>query len=113
MKKSIVFFAVLMMFFGCAGQSETGKNVSPAQSEPDSAVQKCIELCSEKKAEGLNLDFSPCLSNEIVSGWVCDAAHSPRTEIDNLSENQCSAFREGKAQHFVEVDSSCNLIRTY
>ncbi len=44
--------------------------------------------------------------------WVCDIAHSPRqSEIDDLPENQCSAYREGRAKHFVEVDMNCNLIR--
>jgi len=31
--------------------------------------------------------------------------------VDNKPENQCSAFREGKAKHFVEVNTSCELIR--
>ena len=57
----------------------------------------------------------PCLSDNNpdwnITDWVCDVAHSPRQPVDDLSENQCQAFRNGQAHHFVEVDPSCNFIR--
>ena len=57
----------------------------------------------------------PCLSDNNsewnIADWVCDVAHSPRQDVDNLPENQCQAFRNSQAHHFVEVDSSCNFIR--
>ena len=60
-------------------------------------------------------DRSPCLSDNNpewnISGWVCDVAHSPRQAMDDLPENQCSEFREGKSNHFVEVDAACEFIR--
>jgi len=72
------------------------------------AEEKCIELC---KQTTLNLSLGPCLSNEVISDWVCDVAHSPRQAVDDITENQCSAF--GKtAHHFVEVDENCSLIRS-
>ncbi len=70
-------------------------------------VDKCIELCKKQT----NLERGPCLSNNIEHGWVCDVAHNPREEIDNFPENQCEAFRNGTAKHFVELDTECNLIR--
>jgi hypothetical protein len=64
-----------------------------------------------------NLDTGPCLSDNNdewnVNDWVCDIAHSPRLDIDNLPENQCLAYTEGQAHHFVEVDENCKLIRVY
>lgn len=60
---------------------------------------------------GENLNNGPCLSNEIYADWVCDVAHDPREQIDNIPENQCPVFREGKAHHFVEVDENCDFIR--
>ncbi len=43
--------------------------------------------------------------------WVCDVAHSPREDVDNLPENQCREFGEGKANHFVEVNPNCEFIK--
>src|SRR5258708_30905708 len=66
-----------------------------------------------KQAKDLGTDFSsgPCLTNALSPDWVLDIAHNPRQEVDNLPQNQCSAFREGKAHHFVELDPQGNLIR--
>jgi len=51
--------------------------------------------------------------NEVISDWVCDIVHNPRQEVDNRVENQCSAFRENKAHHFVELDQNGEIIKTY
>ena len=55
----------------------------------------------------------PCLSNELMPDWVADIAHDPRLPVDNLPENQCSAFRDGKAEHFVELDVNGEVIKVY
>ena len=59
------------------------------------------------------LNTGPCIGDPLLNftDWVCDAAHSPRQPVDDLAENQCSAYREGRAKHFVEVDTNCNLIQ--
>jgi len=78
------------------------------------AIIKCQELCQNKlSTNGILAEDSPCLSNSIVEDWVCDIAHSPRQEVDDDPANQCSAFREGRAHHFVEVDGNCNIIKIY
>lgn len=78
------------------------------------ATVKCQELCQQTISnDGQDFYKGPCLSNEIIPDWVCDVVNSPRQEVDNNPENQCSAFREGKAHHFVEVDGNCNLIKVY
>ena len=83
--------------------------------EKEIAIKKCIEECRKIVEKGENISSGPCLLNPIpeLNDWVCDVAHWPREEIDNLPENQCSYFREGRAHHFVEVDTSCKLIRIY
>jgi hypothetical protein len=77
------------------------------------AVFSCLQTCKDNAALK-SYENGPCLSDNNtkwnVSDWVCDVAHSPRQAVDNLPENQCQAFRNGEAHHFVEVDSSCNLI---
>ena len=74
-------------------------------------MQKCIKLCKEIGIS-LNQEGEPCLG-EIALDWFCDVAHLPRQSVDDLPENQCQDFREGKAKHFVEVTPNCKLIRKY
>jgi hypothetical protein len=90
-------------------------NLKSQKNKKDIAIQKCIEACRSATISGADLSNGPCLLDPIpdLKDWVCDVAHNPRQQIDNLPENQCSSFREGKASHFVEVDPSCNFIRAY
>jgi hypothetical protein len=93
-----ILFAIIFLS-GCAQQQ-------------DGIVSSCTQLCRQEKNKGTDLSAGPCLSNSIAEDWVCDVAHSPREDVDNLPENQCSAF--GKtANHFVEVDVNCSLIKKY
>ncbi len=99
MKKIILVITVLLVS-GCI--QSTGPHVDMI----------CENLC--KNYEG-DLSDGPCLSNNLIgdSDWVCDVAHSPRQDVDNLPENQCETYRNGTATHFVEVDENCNLIRAH
>lgn len=82
--------------------------------ERNIAKIKCQELCQDGfAADAEDFDKGPCLSNEVIPDWVCDVAHSPRQAVDNDPANQCSAFRDGTAHHFVELDGNCNLIQIY
>jgi len=91
-------------------------HLNSQKNEEDLAIQKCIEACRQAMINGKDLSSGPCLLDPMpdLKNWVCDVAHNPRRPlIDNLPENQCSSFREGKASRFVEVDTSCNFIRAY
>ncbi|RLJ07424.1 MAG: hypothetical protein DRP12_02245 [Candidatus Aenigmatarchaeota archaeon] len=79
-------------------------------SEQDRAVQLCVQACQLAKQNGTDLSNGPCLSNEIIPGWVCDVAHSPRLPVDDQPENQSPAYGL-TAKHFVEVDPECKFIR--
>ena len=81
------------------------------RSEFDTAVNQAKYLYQQKKEKTEDLSNGPCLSNALMPGWVLDIAHNPRLPVDDLAENQCSALREGKASHFVELDIDGNLIR--
>ena len=102
-----IIFAIIFLS-GCATQFPANQE---NQTEKDRATAACIELCQSSLSNGQDLTNGPCSSNEIISNWVCDVAHSPRQAVDNLAENQCSAYREGLAKNFVEIDTNCNLIR--
>ena len=78
---------------------------------PSNAIQSCVQKCKDELKSGTDLSNGPCLSNNISPGWICDVAHNPRTDVDNKPENQCPEYGKS-ANHFVEVDSSCNFIRS-
>jgi hypothetical protein len=81
------------------------------KSEENPAINACVNECKSRLNSSEDLSSGPCLSNSISEDWVCDVAHNPRQPVDNIPENQCSGFREGKAHHFVEVDEKCSFIR--
>lgn len=109
MKKLLILllFLTIILFSGCISQTKP--------SEKDEVISACIDECKARLAKGEDLSNGPCLLNPVEnhSDWVCDVAHSPRQAIDNLPENQCSAFRERKAHHFVEVTPECRFIKAW
>jgi len=98
---AVLIFVIITA--GCVGQVQ--------ETTSKSAIQACIDLCQAELRKGTDLSAGPCLSNEVVPDWVCDVAHSPRQDVDNIPKNQCSAYLQKQAHHFVEVDENCNLIR--
>lgn len=58
-----------------------------------------------------DLSDGPCIAEELMDDWVVDIAHNPRQAVDDLPENQCQNYRNGTANHFVELDPSGNIIR--
>jgi hypothetical protein len=63
------------------------------------------------KANGVDMTRGPCLG-VIKEGWVADVAHDPRQDVDDEPENQCREYREGEADHFVELDPDGEFIRS-
>ena len=66
-------------------------------------IKKAKDIYSLQKSVGKDLSSGPCLG-KIEDDWVLDIAHNPRESVDNLAENQCSEYNEGKVKHFVELD---------
>jgi hypothetical protein len=109
MKLIISLILLIILISGCAAKSDDTEFLRKAISD------SCINICNSVKGTR-DLSNGPCLSDNnakwTIQDWVCDVAHSPRqSEIDDKPENQCQAFRSGQSHHFVEVDTSCNLIR--
>jgi hypothetical protein len=86
----------------------------PYVTDADRARYACVFLCQAEVGQGRYLEEGPCLSSGLsawdIQGWVCDVAHSPRSGMDNLPENQCPEFGV-TATHFVEVTPQCQFIR--
>ena len=80
-----------------------------SKSEIEIATNQAKHLYRQEK--GRDFSSGPCLSDALLPNWVVDIAHNPRIPIDDLPQNQCPGYREGKFKHFVELDPEGNLIR--
>lgn len=80
-------------------------------SEFDTMVGRAQKIYKDRKALGIDLSTGPCLTNDLDDNWVADIVHNPRQPVDNLAENQCPAFLEGRATHFVELDANGEVVR--
>jgi len=128
-KKALIIFAVFLfaVVVSACTKSTANKNTNgfttteivtgiadvkiKEQADRNLAIAKAKELWRPKFQAGEDLSAGPCLTNEAIPDWVADIAHNPRQEVDDLPENQCSAYREGTMHHFVELDPNGNLIR--
>lgn len=109
--KPIVLTLVLLgivLISGCIGQEAE-------ITDEEKAISACKAECNSRLSAGEGLSAGPCLLDPIPESpdWVCDVAHEPRQDIDDQPENQCSAFRERRANHFVEVDPNCEFIKAW
>ncbi len=84
---------------------------SISKSEIDTAINQAKHLYQQEKGRGRDFSTSLCLSDALLPNWVVDIANNPRLPMDDLPGNQCPAYLEGRARHFVELDPSGNLIR--
>jgi len=102
------FLVVTIVSAGCGGG---GSQVAP--SDRDKAVAEAQSAFREAQGSGQDLSVGPCLAESLpgLQGWVADVAHDPRQRIDDLPANQCSRYREGDADHFVELGLDGLLIR--
>jgi hypothetical protein len=97
----VVLAAVLVLAApACGGEPADPETVRLAKRAYDRA-----------QARGVDMSRGPCLG-VIKPGWVADVAHDPRQDVDDEPENQCAAYREGQADHFVELDPQGNFIRS-
>lgn len=114
---TLSLITILIFLTGCSvfplTRETPGKIVNQAQTfvDKETAIKEAQVLFQQKKIDGEDMSKGPCLSNEIVTDWVADVAHNPRESIDDDPKNQCSAYLEGKAHHFVELDPDGRLIR--
>ena len=82
-----------------------------SKNEVDTAINQAKHLYQQEKIRGRDFSNGPCLSDALLPNWVVDIAHNPRIPVDDLGENQCRSFKEGRVKHFVELDIIGNLIR--
>lgn len=110
----IIGIAMLTLYFHQKPQNgETSANAYKpgVKQDVDQAVNQAQVVYEQYKSLGTDFSSGPCLSNALLPGWVLDIAHNPRLPMDDLPDNQCSAFKEGKAKHFIELDPNGKLIK--
>ncbi len=114
MPKSVLLILALFVIFltsiATVLLSSLGQ-MSTSKSEVDSAVNQAQLLYRQKRERGENFSNGPCLSDALMPSWVADIVNNPRQAVDDLPENQCPAYREGRARHFVELDMEGKLMR--
>jgi hypothetical protein len=91
---------VLLLLAGCGGSHAS-----------DATVARAKDAYARARARGVDMSRGPCLG-VIEPGWVADVAHDPRQDVDDDPANQCPQYRNGKADHFVELDPDGELIRS-
>lgn len=97
----------LVVVVSCRG----GDDVSGQ--ERQAAIDAARDAYETAVAGEQMLDAGPCIAEELetVPGWSVDIAHEPRQDVDVDPANQCQLYREGKTEHFVELDPDGELIR--
>ncbi len=112
-----LFYLSLFFIIGAAGLTFYFSELqNPGQKAnaviiQEKAVAEAKALYRKAVIARVDLKSGPCLSNDLMKDWVVDTAHDPRESLDDLPSNQCQAFLEGRAKHFVELDITGNLIR--
>ncbi len=76
--------------------------------EQQDALNCTNELYNQKKSEGMEFN-SQCLGT--CSDFAVDVVHVPRNSDDDLAQNECEDFTNGKLKHFIELDKEENIVR--
>ncbi len=105
---AVAFLLVILFIVVLVRLANTGADVVE---ERERAIALAQEVYARKKAEGMDFSAGPCLSENLMDGWVADIVHAPRQPVDDEPENQCQAYREGRAFRLVELDPDGNVIR--
>ena len=113
MKKWLIILGVvviLVLFFALTKRADNSLSNEEELTEVERITMLALELYEQKKQEGMEFS-SQCLGT--IDGYAVDIVHVPRTEEDNLPENQCDDFREGRVSKFIEIDKDGNVVRIF
>lgn len=102
---------VITAFFVWESNKKDGEYKPGISAINDRAVNTALMVYESQKKIKKDISDGPCLSNDLMDDWVADLVHEPRILEDDLIENQCAAFIDGTATHFVEVDLKGNIVR--
>lgn len=108
----ILLIGVLAIVFLTKTANKVGEEAEKAEetgeSGRDVAIKAALQLYEEAKSAGMKFS-SQCLGT--AYGYAVDIVHVPRASEDNLVENQCKEYREGRVSKFIELDKDGKVVR--
>ncbi|MBI2597142.1 hypothetical protein HYW41_03235 [Candidatus Daviesbacteria bacterium] len=112
-KNFLLIFSLIVILLAAYLTLAFNNNLSQTVSKSgiDTAINQSKHLYRQEKEKGRDFSNGLCLSDALMPNWVVDIVHDPRLPIDDLAENQCTSYREGRSKHFVELDLDGNLVR--
>lgn len=72
------------------------------------AIACAFTLYGMAKNDGIIFD-SQCLG--ICGDYAIDIVHNPRTDMDDIAQNQCEDYSKGRVTNFIELDKDENIIK--
>jgi hypothetical protein len=97
--------AAVLVASACGGESE--------QEEKRAVLDTAQEVYDAELAKGRDFSDGPCIADPLPEpreDWVVVVVREPRDE-DRSAAERCSAFGDGRAEHFVELDEFGHVIR--
>jgi hypothetical protein len=77
-------------------------------SEQQQIISCALNLYDGEKNKNITFN-NQCLGT--CGDYAIDIVHSPRTSEDDLPENQCDDYKNGKVGHFLELDKNEEVVR--
>lgn len=99
----LLLLLTLVALAGCGGGGGT-------EADPET-IRLAKSAYAKALSGGIDLRPGPCLG-VIKPDWVADVVHDPRNDVDDEPANQCAAYRNGDAHHFVELDLQGKYVRS-
>jgi hypothetical protein len=86
------------------------KHGNPSETPGYVVWQKAAIACALDKFRNFTGEpNSQCLG--VCGNYAIDLVHVPRTEEDDLAENQCEDYGKGIVNHFIELDKNGEIVR--
>ena len=86
------------------------KHGNPSETPAYVAWQQAAIACASDLFNNMTEEAnSQCLGT--CGNYAVDIVHVPRTEEDNLAENQCEDYGSGIVTHFIELDKNGEIVR--
>lgn len=102
---AILIFSMILFF----ANFELIEKIRAGKKDMEQTAMKCaLVLYEQEIARGIELN-SQCLG--VCGGYAVDIVHVPRVNEDNILENQCSDYREGRVSKFIELDKNGDIVR--
>lgn len=114
MKRQALFALFVFLTLTLVACQKKTENIDSDLFDEDMAyvIRVAGSIFHTMQTEGLDMSTGPCLSENLIADWVIDVAHNPRDpSLDDDPANQCKAYVDGTARHFVELDLDGKLIR--